>query len=485
MDKRFIDQCELEQLHESGAIQAHGCLLICNQDGRLVSRSLNWPDLLGPLTELALGQPLPHSLAHLITGLPEATGSRQEHLAGVDGRQGLLDVACSRNASGQIVLEFFPTADGDPDTSRLPHNNLRPPRNSRELQTLRQDLVNAIAELSGFHRVMYYRFREDDDGEVINETRNSRAYGSYLGLRFPASDIPMIARVLYLINPWRLISNVNQPTVPLESLEAQKPDLSYSDLRSVSPIHTLYLNNMKVEASLSFPIISGNELRGLIACHHRAPRHLGLPLLNAINQEVRAHNMAISSFHAQRRIQMLDSLSLRFDSARDIVFQAGDLISAWPRLGAWLCNEFGADGAVLYMDRQYASMGLALEESALQVVDHWVSGLRNEMVWMSDHLCKHVPGFPLSMIAGLLAIRFKRHNGDWLRVYLCRQEHIHEIAWGGNPDKPIEVHDGKFGIAPRQSFEKWLEKRIGHSRPWDNEERLLGLKLRELLLQVS
>lgn len=92
---------------------------------------------------------------------------------------------------------------------------------------------------------------------------------------------------------------------------------------------------------------------------------------------------------------------------------------------------------------------------------------------------------PWSHVAGVLALKGRCPDGRMLRVYLTRQEYIHEVAWGGNPDKPIEHHDGTHGIAPRHSFEKWVEKRMGHSRPWESESRLLGLRLREMLINAA
>jgi light-regulated signal transduction histidine kinase (bacteriophytochrome) len=64
---------------------------------------------------------------------------------------------------------------------------------------------------------------------------------------------------------------------------------------------------------------------------------------------------------------------------------------------------------------------------------------------------------------------------------LCRGETLYDVVWGGNPEKPVEVHEGLLNISPRRSFEKWVEKRMGYSRPWSNECRLMALKLREFL----
>jgi len=383
-----------------------------------------------------------------------------------------------------VGIELTPNVPGDISYQPF-HLGIAPPADFDELHARQQDLVQRVFELSGYQRVLYYSFREDGDGEVLAEARQPEIYGSYLGLRFPASDIPQIARILYLMNPWRQIPDAAGSPVPLWSDGVETADLSYTDLRSVSPIHALYLANMGVRASLSFPIVVGGELWGLIACHQSSPCLLGTSQLNTISHEVRSHVMAMSAFFAQRRIQMLDSLVYRFREARDILHAEGDIVTAWPKMAAWLADAFGADGATLCMGDEYANWGVSFEDSALKVFDPWFVEQQGESVWLGDRLGRQVSGFCLSRIAGVLAVKAKLAGNEFLRVYLTRQEYIHEVAWGGNPEKPVEYHDGAIGIAPRRSFEKWVEKRLGRSRPWENEARLLGLKLRELLVEIA
>ncbi len=176
-------------------------------------------------------------------------------------------------------------------------------------------ITGRIADLTGLQRVMYYRFREDGDGEVIAEARHGDAYGSYLGLRYPASDIPRIARSLYQKNPWRMIPDVTAAPVPIHSDRDAGPlDLTYSDLRSVSPVHRAYLDNMGVCASLSFPVLLNGELVALIAVHHRERCTLTLDLLEHAAALVRNHALTLSRYQAQVSMQVLDGMAHRFDS---------------------------------------------------------------------------------------------------------------------------------------------------------------------------
>ena len=143
------------------------------------------------------------------------------------------------------------------------------PGNAEEVREATQWITQLVSQETGFGRVMYYHFREDGDGEVSAEVCSSKEYGSYLGLRYPASDIPLVARQLYVLNPWRLIPDIQAEAVALLSSEAQQvADLSLTDLRSVSPVHVQYLANMGVRASPSFPLLMNGELVGLIAAQH-------------------------------------------------------------------------------------------------------------------------------------------------------------------------------------------------------------------------
>jgi len=493
MDRRLLDACELEALHLSGAILAHGTLLVIDRDNKISHVAMNVEAWLGAPPEAWLGQRLPDVLAEALLKLDRKTGSRVV-VEGVmpalsSAFHGMLDLVASRNEEGSITLELLaaPFADVINDFDALCPPLLSTfsasPVLASSIAAAQQELVQCIMNITGFQRVMLYAFREDDDGEVIAEARRGEAYGSYLGLRFPASDIPHIARALYLKNPWRLIPDAATEPVPLLGRDTSPPDLTYSDLRSVSRIHQVYLANMGVRASLSFPVVVGGTLNALVACHNNTPRQVQLGSLLRAAQLMRDFGLAMSAFQSHQRIRLVDGLAHRFDNARLLLQRHGDLISAWPELGALLMDEFKADGATLCMDDACFSLGKSFEADALAAFDHWFCFGQNEFIWFGDSLTRQMPGYPLSEIAGAVALRVKPSKDLELRIYLTRIENIQEIAWGGNPEKPVESHDGTFGIAPRNSFEKWVEKRIGYSRPWDHEARLLVFKLRELLMR--
>ena len=182
----------------------------------------------------------------------------------------LFDIAL--HVSGRtIVIEFEPHAPTEYDHGAA---MLRPMiarlERARDPARLCDVAARQLKTLLGFDRVMVYRFHPDDTGEVFAEAREMRLE-SFLGLHYPASDVPPQARKLYLTNILRIISDVADPTVaitPAVSPAGIPLDLSLGTLRSVSPIHIEYLRNMGVTASMSISIVVRGKLWGLFACHH-------------------------------------------------------------------------------------------------------------------------------------------------------------------------------------------------------------------------
>jgi light-regulated signal transduction histidine kinase (bacteriophytochrome) len=479
MHDNLIAQCEMEPLHRSGAIQDHGTMIVADADLCVTHLAANAGRFL--FDPPVIGAPLPDPLAEAARTLGSAVGSTDRHPAALEGPTGWLDVALARNAGGSVIVEITPCGQWD-GRSRLPQYMV--PDDEAGLGDLRQALVGRVAAMSGFQRVMYYIFREDGDGEVVAESRVAGAYGSYLGLRYPASDVPHIARRLYLLNPWRMISDASAPPVPvLGAASSAVPDLSYSDLRSASPVHCLYLANMGVRASLSFPLVKGDKLLGLVACHHDAPRTLPSPLLEAIAREVRSHALALSAFQVQQRMRTVESLVFQFDRVRKLLDRDPSLSAAWPVLGDWLVREFRADGAWFHLGGVSTVFGLVPDPVARELIGERLRSRADPSLWIAGSLARDFPDVPVAPVAGVIGISVALPVRGTLTIFISRKEHVHEVAWGGKPDKPVQ-HGPGSSIAPRQSFEKWIEKRTGHCRPWEREERLMALTLRSLLMQT-
>jgi light-regulated signal transduction histidine kinase (bacteriophytochrome) len=483
IDTKVLSQCEREQLHLSGAIQPHGTLLVADDAGLITHVAQNIEQHLGAPPQAWLGQPLPQPLDALAKSVAAAVGSRRWTVLTPTPKSTAMQALITRGAQSKLIVELVPHHPGrEVSTESTKYPRHATPRTREEMAANESAVTERIAALTDFQRVMFYRFREDGDGEVIAEARRGEGYGSYLGLRFPASDIPQVARQLYVKNPWRMIPEASAAPVPIVSASADAPDLTHSDLRSVSPVHQVYLGNMGVVASLSFPVVKRGELVGLIAAHHREVRTLPFDVLEQCTSLVAQHADTAVTYELQQTLRRQDSIAQRIQQLRPYVGSLEDIRYNWDVLGEQLMSMFHADGVRLCSHELQLDHGMCGRESDRLPLDEWFDHSEGKGVKQSENLRRFVAQ-PLSEdIAGALGIDGSSRAGE-LRLYLTRREHVHEVAWGGNPDKPMESMTGPLPIAPRHSFEKWVEKRFGYCRLWNDEERHLALALRVLLLQ--
>lgn len=481
----FIHQCEQEELHLSGAIQPHGVLLITDAQGVVSHCSANAETLLSDVEPpIGLGQPLPDCLHDVTAALPEL-GPGERYIGQCDTPKQEFDVVVTSHHGNGWIYELYPV-DAHAAPMAASSHVAAVPESGEELATQCQTLMENLLALSGFDRVLYYRFMPEGDGEVLAEARREGVTGSYQGLRFPASDIPYIARQLYLKNPWRTIPDATAAPVPIYAAQADAtPDLSFVDLRSASPVHLEYMANMGVGGAISLPIIQGGELDALISCHAAAPKQLTVSQLDSMRALSEGFNLRLRDFKARRRQQVIDGLQRHFDHAKTVLMRHGELESAWEELSDWLMETFAADGVMLQMGEEYYQHGVGLTPHVMSMVAQQAAAEATH-VWLSDSLQRDCPGMPLSEVAGVALISdlpLDQHHT--VNLYLCRVEHIYDVTWGGNPDKPVDYRDGGSVVSPRRSFEAWVEQRLGHSRPWTASTRLYLLKLRTLLQQAK
>lgn len=481
----FIDQCEQEQLHLSGAIQPHGALLVCDSQNRITHVSQNIEPWLGKSANDLLGSSLPAELTPIVFNLGNAPGSRLTRFHAPLENIGASLIA-TRAADNTIVIELIPSQSSEPKPHYPRVHRFAGFQSIEELEQAREQLVSHIQRESGFARVMYYQFRHDGTGEVKAEAKAPQATGSYLGLRFPASDIPQIARQLYIKAPWRSIPDTMAESVNILSREQAPPDLSFADLRSVSPVHQSYMSNMGVASSVSVPLVLAGKLKALISCHSDSPRRLVLPELAALAEQVNSFALSAKEFRTRQRMNLLSYLDTRLEQWHGAIANAGDLGAAWGELGEWMLAEFDAHGVLLDTGEHRLQAGVVPEADAMAAIEHWSRDAGNDSaVKISDHLGDDCPDLPLTEIAGALAVTVALPGKPSVSGFLFRAEEIYEVPWGGQPDKPVENLNSPHPIAPRQSFERWVETRVGYSREWPDNTRIKLFKLREFLAELS
>jgi len=263
-----LSNCEREQIHLAGSIQPHGALLVVREpDYVIVQASENASSFLG-LKATLIGRALheiPGDLAerlrpHFGDALSEIARGVRCH-AGRDRRA--YDCLIHRAPQGGLVVEL--ERAGPPvDVSYHLEKALRSIIATSGLRALCDDTARIFKSLTGYDRVMVYRFDDEGHGEVLSESREP-ALESFLGNRYPATDIPQIARRLYERNRIRVLRDVEYRPAPLEPplspITGDQLDMSLCFLRSISPIHVQYLRNMGVRGTLVVSLLVNRHSR--------------------------------------------------------------------------------------------------------------------------------------------------------------------------------------------------------------------------------
>ncbi len=289
-----LSDCEREQIHTPELIQPHGYALVFNKETQMITRySENLENIFHNVKDGLIGKRLvdiiPRDIYLSINSKSDFfTYKRHSFLKVVLNQyfdQPVDILAC--DAIDEIILELIPNSEVETDNHSMEiqlNEIVRKVITTTQIDMLFNEAANQIKNISGYDRVMIYRFDKEYNGEVIAESKETEME-SYLNLHYPASDIPAQARKLYKTNMIRTIVDIQYKPVRFVSAEGisnKLLDMSYSYLRSVSPIHLEYLHNMGVRATLTISIIVNGNLWGLISCHHRTAFSPSIKRLNLI-----------------------------------------------------------------------------------------------------------------------------------------------------------------------------------------------------------
>ena len=464
-----ITNCDREAIHIPGSVQPHGALLAVDPDElQIIQAGGNTIQILGVEPIELLQRNIadwfgPDQVSRLRTLLDnEGPLMRPVHAFTIAGKQGCETVDTFVYRSGKlVVVELEPVREKSPeDMLALVQAMLARVQQAGTPQAFCQGVVKEVRRVSGFDRVMVYRFLSDGSGVVDAEARGDDVE-SFLGLHYPASDIPRQARELYLNNWIRLIPNARytpEPIVPADDPRDGAPlDLSHSLIRSVSPMHLQYLANMGVAASLSLSIIMGGRLWGLIACHHRTPRFVSHRLRMACELFAQMASAKLETkvdaeeFGAQLRSKRIHEELLTRMSGE------ADLAEGLTRYKPNLLDYIPADGVGLWLDNHYTGLGHAPQTGQVASLVAWLNETAAEGVFQTDRLpLLYPPAAEFADVAsGLTALSVSKTPRDY--VLWFRPEVIHTVTWAGDPNKPVEPVSGGQRISPRKSFATWRE----------------------------
>lgn len=480
-----LTTCDREPIHIPGSIQPHGLLLVLRPDNLQVAHaSRNAASTLG--LNHVVGQTLGDLLGSALAGcVRQHSDTPQPVLVQTVRTTGETFRAIVHRRGPDVILELEKAGTGDdvsfPNLYGMVWTFMSQIQQLRSMKELTQFAALEVRRITGFDRVMVYRFDEDWNGTVIAEDRNEQL-PSYLDLRFPASDIPAQARELYRLNRLRLIADANYTPVPIEPAAPAPIDLTYSVLRSVSPIHIEYMKNMGTLSSMSISVIREGRLWGLISCHHAQPRHVDFELRTAC--DLIGQFLSIQLTARERASEYERRLELRAVNARLLARMAREdtfingLISD-PSLTMKLVN---AGGAAVLVESTVSTMGDTPTDDEIRALADWMGEHVPDEVWWSDALQEVLPGATAyaRLASGVLAISISQLHKSYLLWF--RPEVIQTVKWGGDPRKPVEPVAGR--LSPRKSFELWAETVRGRSLPWSSAEIEAVTELRNSIVGI-
>lgn len=352
-----------------------------------------------------------------------------------------------------------------------------------------EQIIRRVQELTRFPKIMLYRFMDGGAGEVVAELSN-KSLDSYQGLRFPASDIPQIARALYIDNPFRLIFDTRCASSAVTRLQpdcAESPDLALSTLRSVSPVHIEYLGNMGVRSSASFPVMVMGRLWGLLALH----------ALEATTIPV-AQRIAVTELIEQQLARTLMNAKIieehsRFNANAERLRQSAEVLITIGsgetdcEIPSGFFELIACNGVCLVANDSFVHRDPLVTDAEAREILAIARQQAARNIFSTDSLLRFMPQDDglRRRASGALYCSAKRTGKNRVEILWLRSEQTHNINWAGKPEKTSRIIDGETRISPRQSFESWSAEIRGHSAAWESSDIMIATKLMAAVITES
>lgn len=483
-----------EPVHFSGSIQPHGILLALSYPELTVLQvSANIQDCIHVQPENLLGQ-------YLDTLLDEQfVAALRQNLEDVDNVNPLL--LSNRTLLGEryfhgiihritdaIVLELEPSIDQTnvnvlsvPSLIKRAIAQLQRVSNSRDFFNL---VTQEVRKLTGFDRVMVYQFDTQGAGEVIAEAKNDEL-PSYLGLHYPATDIPLPVRELYTRGLLRFIPNLMAPEVDLIPVTPQPLDLSMAVLRGVDPCCVEYHQNIGVAAILVISLIRDRQLWGLIACHHQTPKYIPYEIRQGCEMLGQFVSSELASKVNESELDYILQLRSLESEFVESISQFNDLKQALIHPASRLLELVSAQGAAVCLQGEITLLGATPTCEQVRTLIQWANTQVSDVLFYSDSLPKIYPdaqAFP-DVASGLLLLQISQDRQ--YSILWFRPEVLQTLTWAGDPQSSMSVaSDGSVTWFPRKSFARWQETVRFTSLPWKDCELKNALAIRSAIVGI-
>ncbi|MFS2024152.1 ATP-binding protein [Massilia sp. GER05] len=497
-----LSTCDEEPIRTPGSIQPHGFLLTLAPDLAVLQASANLGDWTGVAAGDAVGQPLAAVIGaaaaqRIAPELAADLGPRPYYAGTITTANGHHFDVLAHKWDGVTIAEFEAVDRAEAADFRhlypLIGDFLLKVNDATGIEALASLACQHIRSVTGFGRVLVYRFDADGHGHVMAEARDERCR-SYMGQHFPASDIPAQARELYRLSRIRLIQDatyVPAPLVPaLNPVTGRPNDLSFAALRSVSPVHLQYMRNMNTLASMSVSLMVKGKLWGLVSCHNEEPTPVTFEKRTACEQLGQILALCIESREDAADLQFRLEVRRTMVSMLAGLTQGSDFVENLANVFPDLLRFARASGVAIMVDDRVLTYGDTPEEDDIRALVDWLTLHDHGDVFHSDKLSAQYP--PAARIArnasGLLAMPISRIHKHYLLWF--RPEWVHTIEWAGNPHGKVPTRGAGSGapptqLSPRTSFKAWRETIVGTSQPWHQGEIEMALEFRTALLGIA
>jgi chemotaxis family two-component system sensor kinase Cph1 len=481
-----LQNCDSEPIHIPGSIQSHGFLITLDSNKNIAHCSENISNFIGISAKELLGKSISslevEGLADLFTQLDTPSSVQEVFQRDINGKT--YNIIINYHNGFHLIDFELANAKLQYELQGLIGRSLSEILMNKKLDSLLTNAAEQIKKIIDYDRVMVYKFHADGHGEVVGESKID-SIETWMGLHYPASDIPEQARELYKINLVRLIADVETTPSPILALakdgKAAPLDLTMSNLRAVSPIHIQYLKNMGVASSFSVSIMDQDKLWGLIACHNYSPKFInfdkresaklvGQVLSSAISFREQEEEQEYSAQHRQC-IETITRQLLRDKSIGEALFNIDCSIK----------DVVNCEGAALFYENKLQTIGQVPDESFIEKLIAWLDEKTyTDGYYLTNNLTLAYPVAAeyKETASGLLACRLGKEFREYILWF--RPEVISTIKWAGNPEKIIATDEsGIARISPRNSFNEWSEQVDLTATPWRVHELNAVIALRD------
>ena len=470
-----LTNCESEPLINIQRAQSYGELLLCDLNfkhwyyaSEILAKAISTTSIIDLVKEL--------------TGLDLNTLDISSNTTFIEGHPKNLII--HRNEAA-YTLELEPNAalGGIKLSTRQLQQSILTISREYSFQEFIDKVCTEVRNITEYDHVMVYQFDENYDGKVIEEKKTEER-PTYLGLKFPNTDIPKQARDLYFHEQVRIVYDTSgtQTDIYSNTLIKDKPalDLKGVSIRGVSPIHLEYLRNMKVSSSFSVAIIHENKLWGLIACHHTSKKF--------INYEIRDWLKFVSSIISSNLSKLfkynsevsVGSKKLLRKQILEKILASKDLADSLLNSDHSIMNLIESDGAILKMGSDINCSGNIDIDSLnveLENLFEWLSQQEDFNVKVINDVKSALPNYDFGeTIASMLIVQLSHLSGDY--IIWTRQEKQIEIQWAGVISKDKHFDAAKNRLTPRKSFEKWKQLEGGKAKEWTTQDIEVAAQLK-------